>query len=24
LLVHLVLIFHSCLLAPWNVALGGA
>jgi len=24
LLIHLVLIFHSCLLAPWNVALSGS
>ena len=24
LLIHLVLIFHSCLLAPWNVTLSGA
>ena len=24
LLVHLVLIFHSCFFAPWNVTLSGA
>jgi hypothetical protein len=24
LLIHFVLFFHSCFLAPWNVTLSGA